>query len=430
MRRIIRLVVLLVIFVVAVGGGYYVYSQYTVSQAQAAAAAAQKNIQYAQATRGALAATVSAVGSIVPVSTARLSFRTGGVLKDVNVKVGDLVKTGDVLARLETVDLELALATSMTNLDNARIKLQQANQGPTADDQRIAKANLEKSATNLAKAQSDYDKVAWMTNVGLTPQAAALQTATLDYQIAQSNYAKATSGSTALDLAVLANNVKLSEIQVETAKRNLANATLIAPIDGVVSTVAANPGEPIGNSAVMVNIINLQALRVDASVDETDMVKLSIGQSVTVTLDSLAGLALPGTVTAIAPNATIQSGVMTYLVQTTLGLIDPRLRSGLTATANVTVQRKDNVVMVPNRAIRVSKNVRTVLVREDGATKEKQVTVGMSNDQFTEITAGLNEGEQVIIVTTATNQPLAGGAFGSGAQGSGMSGPPAFVTTR
>jgi RND family efflux transporter MFP subunit len=429
MRRILRLIVLLVILVVAVAGGYYFYSQYTVTQAVAAAAAAQRNIQYAQVTRGTLAATVSAVGSIVPVNTARVSFRSAGVLKDVNVKVGDLVKAGDVLARLDTVDLELALATSMTNLDNARIKYQQSSQGPTAEDQRIAKANLEKSATNLSKAQSDYDKVAWMTNVGVTPQAAALQTATLDYQIAQSNYAKATSGATALDLALLANNVKLSEIQLETAKRNLGNATLIAPIDGVVSTVAANPGEPMGSSAVMVNIINLQSLRVDASVDETDMVKLIIGQSVTVTLDSLTGLAMPGTVTAIAPNATSQSGVMTYLVQTTLGATDPRLRSGLTATANITVLRKDNVIVVPNRAIRVAKNVRSVLVLSDGVRVEKQVTVGMSNDQYTEITAGLSEGEQVIIVTTATNQPLAGGAFSASSMQS-MGSPPAFVTGR
>ncbi len=429
MRRIVRLVVLLVILVAAVGGGYYAYSQYSVSQALAAAAAAQRNVQYAQVTRGTLAATVSAVGSIVPVNTAKLSFRSAGVLKDVNYKVGDLVKAGDVLARLDTVDLELALATAMTNLDNARIKYQQANQGPTADDIRIAKANLEKSATNLAKAQSDYDKVAWMTNVGLTTQAAALQTATLDYQIAQSNYAKATGGSTALDLAILANSVKLSEIQLETAKRNLANAALTASIDGVVASVAANPGEPVGSGTVMFNLINLQSLRVDASVDETDMVKLSVGQSVTVTLDSLTGLALPATVTAIAPNSTNQSGVMTYLVQMTLGQTDARLRSGLTATASVTVQRKDNVIMVPNRAIRVNRNVRSVLVSSNGTTVEKQVTVGMSNDTSTEITAGLSEGEQVVIVTTATNQPLAGGSLGSmSGPPQGMGGGPVFVT--
>ena len=432
--RLVRPLILLVILVIAVGGGYFAYTQYADSQAAAAAIAAQKNIQYATVSRGTLSASVSAVGSIVPVSTARLSFRAAGVLRDVNFKVGDVVKAGDVLAKLDTVDLELALATAMTNLDNAKIRLQQSSTGPTAEDARIARANLDKSANNLAKAQSDYDKVAWMPNVGMTTQAAALQTATLDYQIALANYAKAVKGSTDLDLALLQNSVKLSEIQLETAKRNLGNATVVAPIDGVISTVGANPGEPVGTNTVMFNIICLQSLRVDANVDETDMVKLAVGQPVSVTLDSISGLALPAVVTAIAPNSTNQSGVVTYQIQMTLSKGDPRLRAGLTATASVIVQQKDNVLMVPNRAISVSRNVRSVQLRSNGTTAPKQVTVGMSNDSFTEIAAGLNEGDQVAIITTATNQPLSGGTFGGGQFGNtgggmqGMGGGPVFVT--
>lgn len=434
MKRLVRALVLLVVLVAAAGGGYYLYQQWSVNQAEAAAAAAARKIQYATVTRGTLSASVSAVGSIVPINTAKLSFRSSGVLRDVNVKVGDLVKAGDVLAKLDTVDLELSLATALTNLDNAKIKLEQSSNGPTAEDARIAKANLDKSAANLAKAQSDYDKVAWMSNVGITSQAAALQTATLDYQIALANYAKATKGSTDLDLALLQNSVKLSEIQLETAKRNLANATIVAPIDGVVSTVGANPGEPISSNTVMFNLISLQTLRVDASVDETDMVKLAVGQTVSVTLDSISGLALPAVVTAVAPNATNQSGVVTYQVQMTLTKLDPRLRAGLTATASVIVQQRENVLMVPNRAIRINRNIRSVQLANNGGTVEKQVTVGMSNDSFTEITAGLAEGDRVVIVTTATNQPLSGGTYGSSNFGSGsgsmqgMGGGPVFVT--
>jgi hypothetical protein len=77
--------------------------------------------------------------------------------------------------------------------------------------------------------------------------------------------------------------------------------------------------------------------------------------------------------------------------------------------------------MVPNRAIKVTRNVRTVTVEEATGVVQKQVAVGMSNDQFTEITAGLTEGETLIISTTATNNPLAGGLSG------GAGGPPAFM---
>ncbi|MDO9066021.1 MAG: biotin/lipoyl-binding protein, partial [Chloroflexota bacterium] len=245
MKRFGRSLILLVLLVVAVVGGYYAYTRYTNSQAAAASAAALKNIQYATVTRGTLSASVSATGNIVPVNTARLTFRSAGVVQNVNVQVGDAVKAGDVLAKLDTTDLELALATALTNLDNAQIKYQQSAVGPKSDDINIAKANLDKSGANLAKAQSDYDKVAWMSNVGITTQAAALQQATLDYQIAQANYAKATAGSTALDLAILQNQVKLSQIQVDQARRNLANATIVAPINAVVSTAGANPGDSV-----------------------------------------------------------------------------------------------------------------------------------------------------------------------------------------
>jgi multidrug resistance efflux pump len=285
MKRIGRGLVLLVFLVASVVGGYYVYTRYTTSQAAAAAAAALKNIQYATVTRGTLSASVSATGNIVPVNTARLTFRSGGIVQNVNVQVGNAVQAGDVLAKLDTTDLELALATALTNLDNAQIKYQQSAVGPKSDDINIAKANLEKSGANLAKAQSDYDKVAWMSNVGITPQAASLQQATLDYQIALANYAKATAGSTAQDLAILQNQVKLSQIQVDQARRNVSNATIVAPIDAVVSTVGANPGDSVTSGTVMFNLIDLKTLRVDANVDETDMVKVALGQAVSVTLD-------------------------------------------------------------------------------------------------------------------------------------------------
>jgi multidrug efflux pump subunit AcrA (membrane-fusion protein) len=428
MRRIVRNLVLLVLLAAVVVGGYYAYTQYTSFQAAAAAAAALKNIQYGTVTRGTLSASVSATGNIVPVNTAKLTFRSAGIVQNVNVKVGDAVKAGDVLARLDTTDLELTLATALTNLDNAQIKYQQSAVGPKSDDINIAKANLDKSGANLGKAQSDYDKVSWMSSVGMTAQAAALQQATLDYQIAQANYAKATAGSTSQDLALLQNQMKLSQIQVDQARRNLSNATIVAPIDAVVSTVGGNPGDSVTSGTVMFNLIDLKTLRVDANVDETDMVKVAVGQPVSVTLDSLSGVSLPAKVTAIAPNSTVQSGVVTYLIQMTISRVDPRLRSGLTATANIVVQQKDDVLMVPNRAIKVTRNVRTVSVQGASAVEQREVAVGMSNDQFTEITAGLNEGERVIIATTATNNPLSGALSGGGSTfGGGAGGAPAFM---
>ncbi len=417
--KLVRILILLVIIAGAAAGGYYLYMQYTASQV-AAAAATQKSIQKVAVTRGTIAATVNTTGSIVPVTQVKVTFRTSGNLKEVNFKVGDVVKAGDVLARLDSTDLELSLATVLTNLDTAQIKYQQAANGPKADDILIAKANLDKSFTALQKAQGDYDRVAGSAGVGATSQSVALQQATLDYQIAQSNYNKAVAGSTEQDLALLQNTIKTNQIQVETAKRNLGFATLVSPIDGVVATVGANAGEQVGTNTVMFTLVNLNSLRVDASVDETDVAKLKVGQTASITLDALSTLRLQGKVTAIAPNATMQSGVVTYLIQITINDSDARLLAGLTATANIVTEQKDNAILVPNRAIKVNRNVRSVQVVDGNGLVEKQITTGMSNDLFTEVTAGLTEGEQVAIATTATNQPLSGGGLFSG--GGGMTG--------
>jgi len=412
MKRLRKILLVLLVLAILAVGVYLAYSQYAAAQAAAAANAAQSRITYATVQRGSLQATVNTTGSIVPVTQVKIGFRASGVLKEVRVKVGDVVKEGDVLAKLDTSELELALATAQINLDNAQIKYQQALAGPKSEDITIAKANLEKARANLQKAQSDYDRIAWMAGAGASSQALALQQATLDYQIAVANYAKATAGSSQQDLAQLQNAVKLAEIQVETARRNLNNAIIVAPVSGIIASVGANVGEYVGSGVTMFTIVNLQNLRVDANVDETDVAKLAVGQPAVITFDSLPGLSLKGRVIAISPNATVQSGVVTYQVQIGIDDKDPRLRGGLTATANIIVEQKDNVLMVPNRAIRVNRNIRSVLVTTNEGLVEKQIQTGMANDQYTEVIAGLNEGDKVAIITTATNQPLSGGITG------------------
>ncbi|MBI5955416.1 MAG: efflux RND transporter periplasmic adaptor subunit [Chloroflexi bacterium] len=404
-----RTLILIGAFFIAVVAGKVGYERIVGSQAQMAAAAAARN-QIVQVQRGNLVATVNTTGPIVAVNQAKLSFKTGGRLKSVNVGVGDVVKAGDVLARLETQDLELQLVQAQATLETNQIKLAQAKAGPKPEDIVIAKSALEKAAISLQKAQADYDKVSWMSGIGAMPQSVALQQASLDYQTALANYAKATAGTPTDDIRVLENTVKNSQAALELVRLNLANASLVAPFDGIVASVGANPGEQVGGGTPMFTLINLSKLRIDANVDETEISKVNLGQEVSITLDALPNVRLQGKVISVAPGATVQSGVVTYLVQIGIVSADAQVMTGMTANANIVVEQKTNVLYVPNRAIKVNRNLRTVQVMENGQLVEKQIRTGMSNDQFTEVTEGLKEGEEVVIVTTATNRPLTGGA--------------------
>jgi RND family efflux transporter MFP subunit len=189
---------------------------------------------------------------------------------------------------------------------------------------------------------------------------------------------------------------------------------LIAPFDGTVAQINGNLNENVSASP-FIFLVDTENLRLEANVDETDVAKIQVGQDATITLDALPGLQLRGKVTAIAPTSTLQSGVVTYLIHVTLTDKNPRLRPGMTATASILVDQRTGVLYVPNRAIRVQRNMRTIQVLENGAVVEKQIRTGLSNEQFTEVVEGLKEGEQVVMTITPTTQPMGAGGFNFGA---------------
>jgi HlyD family secretion protein len=168
-------------------------------------------------------------------------------------------------------------------------------------------------------------------------------------------------------------------------------------------------------------------------VDETDVAKVQPGQTVNLTFEALQGQRVPGTVAVVAPTGTITQGVVNYSVQIQ---VDPAqaqgVRPGMTATAQVVTQSKDNVVSVPNRALRTQGRTRTVEVLEaDGKTSTRQVQTGLANDQMTEVLGGLQPGDRVVIpaTTAAANArvPGLGAAVPAGPGGPGGPGGPVVV---
>lgn len=416
-KFVLRIVSLIAVFVVAVAGGYMGYNR-VVNQKPASA---QTAVRLQPATMCSIAATVATTGPLNSTSQARLSFKSGGKLKELNARVGDSVKAGQVLAKLDTTDLEFTLAQNMVNLENAQLKLAQLKAGPTSNDVAIAKASLDKTALALQKAQSDYDKIAWRSDVGMSTQAQTLQSSTLDYQSALANYAKATAGSTTTDIQVQENQVKTSQITVDQARSNLQGATIVAPFDGVISSVTANVGEQVSATPIII-LVDPNAMRIEANIDETDIGKVAAGQVVNITFDSMPGITLQGRVTTIAPNSSSQSGVVTYMVYIVPTKVDPRLRLGMTSTASIVYDQRTNVVCVPNRAIKNQRTGKTVQVYVAGQLVDKVIQTGLANDSNTEVTGGLAIGEEVAIPTTATNQNVNTNALFGGGMGAGLGG--------
>jgi RND family efflux transporter MFP subunit len=211
---------------------------------------------------------------------------------------------------------------------------------------------------------------------------------------------------------------------------NLAGATLTAPYAGTVSAIGINVGEQAGAGTAAITLVDTRQARVDVVVDETDVAKVQPGQSVTLTFEALPGQRVQGRVAVIAPVATVQQGVVNYPVQIQ---VDPaqaaQVRPGMTSTATIVTERKADVVVVPNRALRTQGRARTVEVMgADGKAEPRPVQTGMANDQMTEIIGGLQPGERVVIPSTTTATTGVRGPVTS--FGPGMGGPPQQVIVR
>ncbi len=444
--------VILIVLLIA-GVGY--------QRAIASTASANTATQTVKVTRGSLSATVSASGNVSAPSTTALAFSSSGKVAQVAVKVGDAVKKGQLLMKLDTTDLDLALRTAQGNLmsaqasyDATQVSLQyalktaqtnlasaqasydsaKANNATNADQLVVAKAALDKAQVALDSAQQAYNAVAWRPDIGMTTQSATLQSATSEYQSALATYkitaasindtalrtAQASLNSAQIALEQAQKNVDTStrsaqatldsaKIAVTQAQRNLDNASLYAPYDGLVSAVNFNAGDTASGTAV--SVFDTSKLEVKLSIAEVDMAKVAVGETAEMTLDALAGKTYTATVTAIAPVGTVSSGVVNYPVTVNITNPDGDIKPGMTATLAVQVDHRDNVLLIPTRAVKTQNNQKVVNVLVDGKTVQKQVQTGLSSDTMIEVTKGLSEGDEVVVsgtTTTSSNRAMGG----------------------
>lgn len=443
-------------------GGWYWYDQDQAAQARAKQAAALRTATLAA---GDLRATVSATGSLQAVRQANLAFRLPGTVQEVLVKSGAAVTAGQVLARLEAADLELAVTQAENALEIARLRRDKLLAGPTADDVAVAKANLRAanaSAADIARgagpqeaqiAKINYDNAyenfrklnEQYTNLvdffNQHPQFPAPQ-ATLDnlkanqesayYQAEiarlQWNQAKQPGDPGALTVAYARIHqaqaqldqlqAKLPEVQaqqadlsvaqaqlaLDQARQRLARAELRAPFAGVIAAVNVKAGEPAGAGAPAFVLLDASQFRLEVTVSEVDVTQLAAGQPVSVTVDALPQTPLAGRVERLAPTATVVGGAVNYLVRVLLDAGAAGLRAGMSATVQVTVAEVRGVLLAPNWAIRRDRQTgQAYLSVQDGqTTKEVPIVTGLRGEGATEVKSGAAAGTVAAVDTSRT----------------------------
>lgn len=214
--------------------------------------------------------------------------------------------------------------------------------------------------------------------------------------------AKLDEGADATKLAVAQAAVDKNILAVADAEAALAATSLVAPFDGTILQVNASQGDLVSSNSTILTIADMSKLQVLASVDETTIQDVTAGQSAQVTFDALPGKTLSGTVGDVPLQGTLQGDIMVYEVPVSLaGTEGLTLLAGMTADVTISTGDVEDALLVPAMALIKSNGMYQVLVADpanpDAEPQAVPVQTGLSNGTYTQITAGLNEGDQVVV---------------------------------
>ena len=383
--------------------------------------------QEVEVVRGDLIVSVSGSGNIVVSNKANLTFGSSGKIAKIYVEEGDEVDEGDILAKLDTDYLELALTQAQVALTGQEIAVSQAEINVTKAEIALEKAEdawLDtESAGNKVKRLKRSLEWELENDPEDTEKIRAIQE---DLREAWDNFFRVASDSTdarevkakemEVELAKQSveqtkHSLQQSQQSVEQAQKQLDEATITAPFDGVVASVDADEGDSVSATMTIINLIDLTSMELEVEVDEIDIAEVKPGQRAIIEVDALPALQLEGEVASISLLSTETGGLVLYEV--TIDFDVPQgynLKIGMSAIADIIFEERSNVLLVPNRAITQDSDGNPVVkVMVDEEIEERPVVTGISDGFDTEIVDGLSEGDMVVIETKV--KPSAPGLF-------------------
>jgi macrolide-specific efflux system membrane fusion protein len=341
--------------------------------------------------KGVIESVVSGSGNLAPVRQADVEFATSGKITRIYTAVGKHVSRGELLARLDDRSQRVGVAKAEADVVDAQDALTQAQEAATATPTPTAVA------------------------VAAQPSPAPRATAT----------PAPTQGGPAQSVESAQAAVDSADLALSEAQDALADTLLLAPMAGTVASISGAVGDTVGQSqssttsSAFVVLAALSKLKLDVSLSESDIGKVKVGQSATVTINAASGEKVAGHVTSVGVLANSDSsgtggGAVSYPVTVTLDQSTQGIRAGMSATADIVVARASGLV-VPSQALRAN----TVTVTRGGQRSTQRVQTGVVGDSTTQVVSGLNAGDQVIVTSTSVRATSTGAANGQPRTGFG-----------
>ncbi len=367
-----------------------------------------------QAKLGNITVLVTATGTLEPTNEVEVGSEVSGIIKSVEVDYNNKVKTGQVLARLDTSTLEAKVAQSKADLESAKANVQQA------------KATLKEAASKVEQ----YKKARELSGNKVPSQ--------LEYDSAEASLERAKA-----DVSSAEASVSKAQATLSSDETNLSKAVICSPIDGVVLTREIDTGQTVAASfetPVLFTLAeDLTKMELHVNVDEADIGQVKEGQAATFTVDAYPNRTFDAQITQVRYGSSTTDGVVTYETVLKVDNSGMMLRPGMTATADIIVSNVEDVIAIPNSALRfempasaakgntsvlssllphppnnetkqketevASGSSRQIYVMQDGQAVQVSITTGATNGVLTEVLSGdISEDTPVIVGTVSTSK--------------------------
>jgi len=356
--------------------------------------------QTATVTKGTIIQTVSASGNVSSANNTPIITQVTGAVTKLFVKNGDVVKVGQ------------ALATIQLDQDSQQKYIQALSSFQSAQNSLVsAKTNEKSLKAAMLTAEDTYLKT--VLDKGKDPNTAVNTALRTTMKVAEDKYNAQT------------DVINQTQTSLTNASMNLrqVSTTITAPISGVITGLSLQVGSVIpaqavsgssSNQAISQNIANITTSTVPlVAIDltEIDIPNVQIGQKATLTFNALPDKTYTGKVLSINTTGTVSSGVTTYPTTITLDTEAPQIYANMSASANIIIASKEDVLVIPSSALQTQNGETTVQVLKNGQVQSVIVTTGISSDTDTEIISGLNEGD--VVVTAVTTASTTTGSTGA-----------------
>jgi HlyD family secretion protein len=336
------------------------------------------------------------------VTKVEVKSKASGIIQSLPVNVGDIVRKGQMICELDKNDLQPRLreAQAAVAVAEAAVKTTKAELG---------RYEVEASGPDVPFLKRDMERARKMYKEGLIGLMARDDTEK-NYELAVNRQRSAVASLAVARTAIVRAEAMLEQSRaVQTrAEEDLRNATIVSPLDGVVLSRDREVGDAVSSiltmgagATLIMTLGDLGEVYVKGKVDESDLGRIYVKQPARIKVESFKDDRFQGRVTKISPQGLEKDNVTTFEVRVSISNESGKLRSGMTANAEIVLEEKKGVLAVPESAILYKKDKSTEVEIVDPATESGKrkipVTTGISNGAKTEIAKGLSEGQQVIL---------------------------------